>query len=589
MPVLPALIAEFQRRRVFRALVGYGVAAFAILQIIEPIMHGLHWPETVLSYTVVALAVGFPVVVTVAWIFDVHAGRAERPAPAKQARLILLIAGIGMLAAAPGTIWYLLLRPRASAQSTGERLGGRLDAASLTPAAASIAVLPFVNLSPDKDEEYFSDGVAEEILNALVQVEGLHVVGRTSSFSFKGKNVKAEEIARELNVASLLEGSVRREGKRVRVTAQLINAANGYHLWSQTYERELNSIFAVQDEIASGVVAALRVRLIPGRQPTTSGYRTDNPEVYRLYLLGRHWQSKTTREGNRNALAHLEQAVSLDPRYAPAHAALYNAHRAAANYAATEGDVAEHVRRASAEAEKAVELAPDLPYALSTRGFFRLTYLRDWSGARSDLTRALELSPAEPTAHRRLGILLSGLGRFQEGLSHLRRATDLDPLDVWSWNWLGRSAAASGDLQGARAAVLRALSIAPEDDEAKRILADIALLGGQPADALALAAKLDLEPDRLCVVALAEHALGHEPQSAAAASVMRTKYATVDLVDMAVVEAWRGDRDRAFQWLAVAARSSDDVFWGKVNPFLRSLEADPRWPAFLRTINLPIE
>src|SRR5207244_2230209 len=206
-----SLFAELKRRRVFRALVAYGIGAFAILQIIEPVMHGLHWPDAVLSYVVVALAVGFPIVVALAWIFDVTEGRIERtPGAPTGARITLLLIAIGLLAAAPGLFYYFVVRaPRAGKASD----------------ARSIAVLPFVDLSPQKDQEYFSDGVAEQILDALAHVDGLRVVGRTSSFSFKGKGEDLRNIGQKLNVATVLEGSLRKEGNRVRITAQLVSAA----------------------------------------------------------------------------------------------------------------------------------------------------------------------------------------------------------------------------------------------------------------------------------------------------------------------------------------------------------------------------
>jgi adenylate cyclase len=197
------LLAELKRRRVFRALIGYGIAAFAVLQIVEPVMHGFHWPEAVLSYVVAALAAGFPVVVGLAWIFDVSGGRIERTVPAasgsrlRGVRLALVLVAIGALAAAPGVLWYFVFR-------------GGARSAPAKAQAPSIAVLPFVNLTGDKENEYFSDGITEEIINALANVEGLRVVARTSAFSFKGKDVNVRKIGEELNVATVLEGSVRR-------------------------------------------------------------------------------------------------------------------------------------------------------------------------------------------------------------------------------------------------------------------------------------------------------------------------------------------------------------------------------------------
>src|SRR5215472_11933898 len=244
---LNSWFSELKRRRVVRTLVGYGIASFAVLQIIEPVMHGLHWPETVLSYVVVALAAGFPIVITLAWIFDVKAGRIERTASAAGGpggtRLALMLAGIGLLAAVPGLAWYFLFRG-------DTRIVARKDRGPAgTAERKSVAVLPFVNMSSDKENEYFSDGMTEELINALANVDGLRVASRTSSFAFKGKNLSIRRIGEELSVGAVLEGSVRREGDRLRVTAQLVNVADGYHIWSKTYEREAKNIFAVEDEL----------------------------------------------------------------------------------------------------------------------------------------------------------------------------------------------------------------------------------------------------------------------------------------------------------------------------------------------------
>jgi len=226
-PVALSWFAELKRRRVFRALVAYGIAAFAVLQIIEPIMHGAHWPDIVLSYVVAGLGAGFPIVIALAWVFDVRGGRIERTAPApagsglRGIRLALLLVGIGVLAAAPGLAWYFFFRggTRIVARKDGERDGAA--------ERKSLVVLPFVNMGSDKENEYFSDGMTEELINALASVDGLRVVSRTSSFAFKSKDVDIRQIGEKLNVGAVLEGSVRREGDRLRITAQLINVAAG--------------------------------------------------------------------------------------------------------------------------------------------------------------------------------------------------------------------------------------------------------------------------------------------------------------------------------------------------------------------------
>jgi len=255
---LVQVVGAQQDRRVVRAVVGYGIGAFALLQIIEPVMHGLHWPEAVLSYCVVALGLGFPVVVCLAWIFDVNSGHLERTPPspsiARRGWIAPLLIGVGVLAAAPGLIYYFLVRRPPPVPVAAQEAAG-----------PSIAVLPLLNLSHDPDQDYFADGLAEELLDLLAKVPGLHVAARTSAFSFKGKNEDVRSIAAKLQVSTILEGSVRKAGEQVRITTQLISAVNGYHLWSETYDRKLTDVFAVQDEIAKAVVGALKLKLLPAQ------------------------------------------------------------------------------------------------------------------------------------------------------------------------------------------------------------------------------------------------------------------------------------------------------------------------------------
>jgi adenylate cyclase len=245
-------VAELKRRRVIRALLGWGIASFAVLQVYEPVMHGLHLPEWTLSFVVIALGLGFPVTTALAWVFDIKASGIERTPPdatrdqassmsqgSRRARRALLLLGLGFAAATPGLV-YFFVWPGA------DRGPARGSAAPSTAAGPSIAVLAFANMSADKDQEYFADGVTEEILNSLARVEGLRVVGRTSSFYFKGRNEDLASIARKLAVGAVLEGSVRKDGNRVRVTAQLLDAADGSRLWSETYERELRRMSLVR-------------------------------------------------------------------------------------------------------------------------------------------------------------------------------------------------------------------------------------------------------------------------------------------------------------------------------------------------------
>src|SRR5260370_8338494 len=243
MGSLGTWFAELHRRRVFRTLIGYGIAAFAVLQVMEAIMRGLLWPDSVLFYVIAALGIGFPVVVTLAWIFDVNAGRIERTPPGavperlKRPWLALALIGIGLLAAAPGLIWYFVWP-------------GRAKPAPDAQPASSIAVVPFVNMSGGKENEYLSDGITEELINALTNIDGLQVASRTSVYALKSTNLDAREIRARLNVKTLLEGSVRRDANALRGTSQLINVSDDFHLWSKTYDRKLSGVFALEDEIA---------------------------------------------------------------------------------------------------------------------------------------------------------------------------------------------------------------------------------------------------------------------------------------------------------------------------------------------------
>ena len=579
------LIAELQRRRVFRALVAWGVVSFAVLQIIEPVMHGLHWSDAVLSYVVVALAVGFPVVVGLAWVFDLRAGAVERTPPVtggapwlRGPRLALLLFGLGVIAAAPGLAWYFL-KARPAPPATADK--------GQTPATASIAVLPFVNLSPDKEQEFFSDGLTEELLNALAQVEGLQVTGRTSAFSFKGKNEDLHSIGSQLGVAHVLEGSVRKSGTRVRITAQVIKVSDGFHVWSQNFDRELTDIFAVQDEIARAVVSVLRVKLLPGRQAIPDARRTANPEAYAQWLLGKDLMRVQTFESYGRAVQAFEKAVALDPAYAPAHAGLADA----LGWWSNSDDESKLDRislqqRALAEADKAVGMAPELPDGWLARGRDRLGWVWEWDGARSDLEKAHSLAPGDAEVQLWLGHFFAVQGRLAEAITTTRKCVELDPLSPVAWDLFGRYLAASGDLPASRAAFARSLAIAPASMWANRELAFTYLLSHEPKVALA-----SFEKQKGWVrdlgLALSHHDLGHTAEAQAALNNLMAR-ADPPAYQIAQVYAWWGDKDPAFLWLERARLTKDaGLRYLKYDPLLQKLHSDARWTALMRKLNLP--
>jgi len=578
------LFDELKRRRVFRAIVGYGIVAFALLQVVEPITHGFHLPDETLTITVVALGFGFPVVVVLlAWAFDITASGIER-APSASAsrlarlRLAFMLIGIGLIAAAPGLTWYFFVhQARRAAQSAG----------ATTP---SIAVLPFADLSPSKDQEYFSDGIAEEILNALNHVEGLHVAGRTSAFSFKGKNEDLRTIGERLKVGAVLEGSVRKEGSRVRITTQLISTADGYHLWSETFDRELTGIFAVQDEIARAVVEALKVKLLPGKKADAQQHRAANLEVYRQYLLGRQFFERNSEDGFRRAVEAYQKALAVDSTYAPAWAGLAVAAFSLGDvFGGTSAAISEAHRRAVEAADRAVALGPDLAEAYDSRATIRYYVAWDWTGAQADLERALALSPGDAANRKDYAEVLATLGRLRGAIAEDRKAVEMDPLSGRIWNSLGRFYNGSSQPDLARGALERALEIIPGSFSSPYHLATSYLVDRQPEAALAALQRYRVEgPVWELGIAMVEHDLGHREKSQQLLDAAIGKYGHVSAFQIAEVYAWRGEQDRAFKWLERAyAQRDGGVTLVKYSPLLRSLRGDPRYPAFLRKLNLP--
>lgn len=580
---------ELRQRRVIRAIAGYGVASFAILQVVEPIMHALRLPDATLTFSVVALGLGFPLVVVLAWAFDLSAAGVERTPSSlprrgwlTRARLLLLLVGIGLLAGAPGfALYFIAFRPGPVAEPP-------------TPlpkiTTPSVAVLPFVDLSPLKDQEYFSDGLAEEILNALAQIDLLHVTGRTSSFSFKGKNEDLRTIAEKLRVGAVLEGSVRKEGSRIRITAQLINASDGFHLWSQTFDRELIGVFAVQEEIARAVVAALKVKLLPGETPSTKGHRTDDPEAYSHYLIARQLMNRANAGGFRGSMVAYEESLAIAPGYAPAWAGLAFAAFYHSNLSASPEEASKAARRALFAAEKAVALDPNLAEGYAARSYLRAAISWDWPGAESDIKRALSLSPGDAQGWRLFGLLQASLGRLPEAISAVRKAAGLDPLSAETWDNLGYLYTAQHELALARSASSRALVLAPEQAYAAHHLGVVELLEGKPQRALSLFERCGEEVFRLQGVAIAQSDLKHAQASEKALDTLTARYAHNSAFQIAQVHAWRGDRDRAFEWLTRAFEQRDGgLSLLRCDPLLAKLRSDPRYLELLRKVSLPIE
>jgi TolB-like protein/tetratricopeptide (TPR) repeat protein len=506
-------------------------------------------------------------------------------APSSQSRLVvLLIVVLTLIGVGYYALDKFLLSKRAVAggsASATTSLAGESAPSSINE--KSIAVLPFADMSEKKDQEYFSDGLAEELLDLLAKTPGLHVIARTSSFSFKGKSEDIPTIGKKLNVANILEGSVRKSGNRLRVTTQLIRASDGEHLWSETYDRELTDVFKVQDEIAAAVVGQLKLALAP-TTPQSSAHRTSNIEAFNQYLLGRQFGNRQNDDGSRLAIEAYTKAIALDPSYAAAYAGLALSESLLADDI---GDAA-GLKRAEAHAEKAVTLASQGAEGYAARGYLRNLYSWDWAGAEADFTKALLLDPAVSGVQAQYANLLGSLGRLPEAIAVAQKATKLDPLWASGWDALGRYQIFSRDFPRADEALRRALEIQPELAYALSHMGTLQLLEDNAAPALATCRKIDFAALRLPCIATAEHTLGHSKESQQALEELIAKYGKEAAYQVAEVFAWRGEKTEAFEWLERAYQQRDGGLSDlKVDVLLAGLRGDPRFEALLRKMNLP--
>jgi len=437
-------------------------------------------------------------------------------------------------------------------------------------------------LSPGRDQEYFSDGLAEELLNSLVKIQGLHVAARTSSFQFKGKNEDLRVIGQKLNVANVLEGSVRKQGQRVRISAQLIQVSDGFHLWSEAYDRDLTDIFAVQEEIARSVAGSLKVTLLGEKAPSPPA---TSVEAYNAYLQGKYFYARPSKENLERAIAYDEQATRLDPSYAPAWAALS---RTLGFQAGAYGPVQDY-RRAREAAERALALDPNLADAHAAMGHIKQEYDWDWTGAETSYQRALALEPGNAENAQDAADPAATLNHFEEALALCRRAVELDPLRASAHHALAFNAWWAGRLDEAEAAIRKALELDPRYLWLHTVLGRIYLARSRPQEALAEAERDTKTEFRLQGLALAYHALARKQESDRALAELIAKNQKDAAFQIAEVYAFRGEADAAFTWLERSYEQRDPgLTFIKGDPLLKNLERDPRYTAFLKKMRLPV-
>ena len=455
--------------------------------------------------------------------------------------------------------------------------------------AASIAVLPFADMSPAKDHEYFSDGLAEQLIDDLAKVSGLKVIGRSSAFQFKGKSEDVRDVGRTLGVANVLEGSVRREGNHVRITAELIKADDGFQLWSQTYDREIRDIFAVQDEIALAATQALQVKLLGGNgQPVASNLHSANPEAYQAYLQAEYFSGRgPSKEDLGKALAYADTAIKLDEKYAPTWALRGSVQ----NMMAESGliDPTKAFRNARDDAERAIALDPTLASAYLALAATQISCDWEWDAANTSITKATALEPGSVEVLRMSSYLSRILGNLDQAIKRYEEAVALDPLLVNSYSGLGYLLYAAGRYEEAQAALQKALDLNPQATYVHLTLDKILIAEGKPQQALANIEKEPIEWAKFTGHALAYHALGREQDSNAALAALIAKYHTLAPYQIAQVYAYRGQSDKSFEWLERAYEQRDPGLPEiKSNPLFKNLHHDSRYRELLKKMHLPI-
>jgi adenylate cyclase len=495
-------------------------------------------------------------------------------------------ARVGMIAAVIGVVAVLLVWwPTARAPHTPS--GPPSDAVA-PPAKKSVAVLPFVNMSSDKENEYFSDGITEDLIAALSKVSGLHVAARTSSFAFKGKNEDVRTIGKQLNVGAILEGSVAKVGNQVRITAQLISTTDGYHLWSDSYNRELQDIFAIRSQVAQTVAKALQVTLAPDERQRLEQKPTQDLEAYQLYLKGRYFVNRYTEDGLKKGLGYLQQAIELDPSYALAYLGLAQYYEVVNDWFAPPKDAMPKMRAA---AEKALQIDPTLSEAHTWLAAVAWMYDWNWAAAKEEYERALALDANSVDAHRYYGMYLAATDSSPEGIAQARRAVEIDPLSPQTNTFLGIDLYFSRRHAEAIAQLRETLEMEPNYSFARFWLGRAYLQNRELERGIAeLRRAKEADPRNPDVTGTLGYAHAMAGDRDAAQKVIeelrqQSHASYVSPYFLAVIHAALGETDQAFSHLrrAYDERSFFLAFL-RSDPMLDALRSDPRFSELLKKL-----
>lgn len=590
-----SLFNELKRRNVFKVSIGYVVMAWLVMQVADVILNNIEAPGWVFHVLLLFLSIGLPFAVFFAWAFELTPEGLKREHEVDRSESITSHTGrkldftiIGVLVLALGYFAYdklVLSEARdaalveAAQQALIEQVAEEQATAApelIVEADNSIAVLPFADMSPNKDQDYFSDGLSEELLNLLAKIPELRVAARTSSFSFKGQNLEITDIAERLKVAHVLEGSVRMAGNQIRITAQLIKADDGYHMWSETYDRSLDNVFAIQDEIAQEVVAQLKVTLL-GAAPTATKV---DPNAYALFLRGRQLSRDFSAESIEQANAAYEQALVIDPGYAEVWAELSRNYINQTNWELI--PLEEGLLKARQATSKAVALNPGLATGAAQAGWMAMNYDNDFATAALHFERALQLDPSNLDIIRNISTMFLYLGRLEQAIEFSRYVIERDPVNPIGHSNIAGIYGSAGRIEESLESFQLVAALSPNRIGVQHGIGMALLVLGQFEAALQAFSKESDEEYSVKGSALAYFSLNRMEEFQSALDDLQTRWGQRWPGEVAQVYAWAGQQDKAFEWLEKAAlKGGVNMVAIITDPLLKPLHGDPRWGALL--------
>ena len=568
-------LQRLKQRKLVQWTLAYVAAAFALLQGIDIVAQRFGWPEQTMRLVIIGLSVGFFVTVVLAWY---HGERGAQRVTGTELIILALLLALG-----GGFLWHF-----ARVSSKTEASAPNIASAPVAVGEKSIAVLPFDNLSHDPENAYFSEGIQDEILTRLAKIAELKVISRTSTQRFKSSPNDLRQIAQQLGVANILEGSVQKAGDQVRVNVQLIKAATDAHLWAESYDRKLTDIFAVESEIARTVAETLQAKLTGSAEHVLAARPTENPEAYQLYLKGRYFWNRRTEESMKEAISYFQQAIALDPSYALAYAGLADGYALMPVYG--RNPPKEDIHRSLAAARHALELDDTLAEAHTSLANALVDDLQ-FAAADREFARAIALNPSYATAHQWFSESLQAQGRFQEGFAEIKKAHDLDPLSLIINCVLGSNLSLIGHHDEALLQLHRTLEMDPNFSIAQFMLGQVLEDKGKLQEAAAAYEKAKNalpSPVRLAMLACLDVRLEKtaEAREILADLTSRAQKGYVASYPLALIEAALGDKEAALRFLEQACDERSIQLGGntgslKIDKRLDSLRGDPRFQKLL--------